>query len=81
MKALNTLLFEGVTQQVFPLARAVVFHQGQRVYDGGNASEDTLFDIASLTKVMSTTALTLRLNEQRSSPLQPGFQTFSPTRV
>ncbi len=78
MKALNTLLFEGVTQQVFPLARAVVFHQGQRVYDGGNASEDTLFDIASLTKVMSTTALTLRLNEQKKLALAARVSDFFP---
>ncbi|MBX7113681.1 MAG: beta-lactamase family protein [Myxococcaceae bacterium] len=78
MKALDGLLFDGVAQQVFLLARAVVFYQGQRVYDGGNASEDTLFDLASLTKVMSTTALTLRLNEQKKLSLTDRVSDFFP---
>lgn len=79
MKALDELLAIGVAQNVYPLCRAVVFHQGARVYEGGNASEDTLFDIASLTKVMCTTAVTLRLNEQKKLSLFAKVSQFFPT--
>jgi serine-type D-Ala-D-Ala carboxypeptidase len=50
-----------VTDGIFPLARAEVFHEGRRVYSGGNAPETTWFDLASVTKVISTTALYLCL--------------------
>jgi CubicO group peptidase (beta-lactamase class C family) len=48
---------------VFPAAQAVVLHRGVQVFGGvaGNVSGDTRFDLASLTKVLSTTALFLRL--------------------
>jgi CubicO group peptidase (beta-lactamase class C family) len=48
---------------VFPAAQAVVLHKGVQVFGGvaGNVSGDTRFDLASLTKVISTTALFLRL--------------------
>lgn len=62
MKALSDLLERGVIDSVFPLASAEVFFEGQRVYSGGNAQEDTLFDLASLTKVLCTTALICSTN-------------------
>jgi CubicO group peptidase (beta-lactamase class C family) len=62
MKRLDELLAAGVRDQVFPLARAVVFYEGRCVYSGGNAREETVFDLASITKVMCTTALCLELN-------------------
>lgn len=48
---------------VFPSAQAVVLHRGVQVFGGvaGNVSGDTRFDLASLTKVISTTSLFLRL--------------------
>ncbi|ATB46373.1 serine hydrolase domain-containing protein [Corallococcus macrosporus] len=48
---------------VFPAAQAVVLHRGVQVFGGvaGNVSGDTRFDLASLTKVLSTTSLFLRL--------------------
>ncbi|AKQ68164.1 Beta-lactamase class C and other penicillin binding protein [Myxococcus hansupus] len=48
---------------VFPSAQAVVLHRGVQVFGGvaGNVSGDTRFDLASLTKVLSTTSLFLRL--------------------
>jgi CubicO group peptidase (beta-lactamase class C family) len=48
---------------VFPAAQAVVLHKGVQVFGGvtGNVSGDTRFDLASLTKVISTTSLFLRL--------------------
>ncbi len=48
---------------VFPAAQAVVLHRGVQVFGGvaGNVSGDTRFDLASLTKVLSTTPLFLRL--------------------
>jgi serine-type D-Ala-D-Ala carboxypeptidase len=57
--ALDALLAEGVARGDFPLARACVLHQGQRVYEGGNAPAALPFDLASLTKVLATTPLVL----------------------
>lgn len=78
VKALDALLADGVTQNVFPLCRAVVVHKGQRVYEGGNASADTVFDLASLTKVVGTTAVTLRLVEQGKLVLTAPVREFFP---
>ncbi|AGC43448.1 beta-lactamase [Myxococcus stipitatus DSM 14675] len=60
---LQTLLDEAVNIDVFPAAQAVVLHRGVQVFGGvaGNVRGDTRFDLASLTKVLSTTALFLRL--------------------
>lgn len=59
MKRLDELIDSGVRESVFPLARAEVWRRGERVWAGGNAPEWTVFDLASLTKVISTTALVL----------------------
>lgn len=61
MRRLDELLAQGVDSQVFPLARAEVFYEGRRVWSGGNAPENAVFDVASLTKVVCTTALCLEL--------------------
>jgi serine-type D-Ala-D-Ala carboxypeptidase len=60
---LQTLLDEGVAAGVFPCAAAVVLHRGRRLFEGaaGGASLRTVFDLASLTKVMATTAAFLAL--------------------
>ncbi|MHB8879459.1 MAG: serine hydrolase domain-containing protein [Myxococcaceae bacterium] len=68
---LQALLDEASTAGVFPQARAVVLLRGQPVFDAGagGAGSDTVFDLASVTKVMSSTALFLRLwGEGRLSP-------------
>ncbi len=56
---LDALLARGVEDQVFPLARLEVFHEGRHALSLGNAGAGCVFDLASLTKVMSTTALVL----------------------
>lgn len=56
---IDALLQRGVADGVFPLARVEVFHRGQHVRSAGNASAGCVFDLASVTKVMSTTALVL----------------------
>lgn len=61
MKSLDDLLSRGVNDRVFSQARAIVRSKGQVVYEGGNASAESVFDLASVTKVMSTTALLCRL--------------------
>ncbi len=61
MTHLDALLADAVDQGVFPQARAEVLFQGRRVYSGGNAPEAAVFDVASLTKVVCTTALCLEL--------------------
>ncbi|MCC6336313.1 MAG: beta-lactamase family protein [Myxococcales bacterium] len=61
MRRLEELLASGVREEIFPLARAEVLYEGRRVFSGGNAREDTAFDLASVTKVLCTTALCLEL--------------------
>ena len=60
---LQAVLDDGVELGIFPAAQAVVLHKGMQVFGGvaGKATGDTRFDLASLTKVVSTTALFLRL--------------------
>lgn len=65
MSRLQALLDEGAREGVFPSARALVLHRGQRIFEGGAAaSPDTLFDLASLTKIVATTACFLSLWEK-----------------
>lgn len=63
MDALQTLLDEGVAQGVFPSAQAVVLHEGKVAFSGGAGGSDasTRYDLASLTKVVGTTAVFLSL--------------------
>jgi CubicO group peptidase (beta-lactamase class C family) len=60
---LQALLDDGVAAGVFPCAAAVVLHRGRRLFEGaaGGATHRTVFDLASLTKVMATTAAFLAL--------------------
>jgi CubicO group peptidase (beta-lactamase class C family) len=60
---LQALLDEGVAGGVFPCAAAVVVHRGRRVFEGaaGRATAHTIFDLASLTKVIATTTTFLAL--------------------
>ncbi len=60
---LQTVLDDACKIGVFPAAQAVVLHRGIQVFGAvaGPVSGDTRFDLASVTKVMSTTALFLRL--------------------
>jgi serine-type D-Ala-D-Ala carboxypeptidase len=64
---LQALLDEGVAAGVFPSAAAVVLHEGRRVFAGaaGGATLSTVFDLASLTKVLATTATFLALWRDR----------------
>jgi CubicO group peptidase (beta-lactamase class C family) len=68
--SLEALLQRGVDEQVFPLCRLEVLHAGRRVISLGNASPDCQFDLASVTKVMSTTALLLDTRLAPESLLQ-----------
>ncbi len=70
MGKLDALVEEGERAGVFPLARASVFVRGQLVWQGGNTPADTVFDLASVTKVMSTTALALKLGLDLKAPLR-----------
>ncbi len=66
----SELLQRGVDEGAFPLARLEVFHAGRHVISTGNAAADCVFDIASVTKVMSTTALLLDLSLPVDAPIQ-----------
>lgn len=67
---LEALLARGVAEGVFPLARAEVWFEGRHVFSGGNAPAHTVFDLASLTKVMATTALVLDARLPLSAPIR-----------
>ena len=60
---LQALLDEGVATGVFPCAAAVVLRHGRGVFEGaaGGATTGTVFDLASLTKIVATTAVFLAL--------------------
>ncbi len=60
---LEWLLRQGVTDGVFPSAHAVVIHDGREVFSAavGDANPTTRFDLASLTKVLATTPLFMKL--------------------
>ncbi len=68
--SLEALLQHGVDDQVFPLARLEVFHHDRHVLSLGNAAPGCVFDLASVTKVMSTTALVLDQQLAVESSLQ-----------
>jgi CubicO group peptidase (beta-lactamase class C family) len=67
---LEALLALGTREGVYPLARAEVWYEGSHVFSGGNAPVDTLFDLASLTKVLCTTALLLEARLPLDAPLR-----------
>ena len=76
---LQTVLEEAVTLGVFPAAQAVVMHRGIQVFGGvaGPVTGDTRFDLASVTKVLCTTALFLRLwTEGKVGPETPVARFF-----
>ena len=60
---LQSLLDEGIAKGIFPSAQAVVVHRGERRFEAvaGGAEPATLFDLASLTKVICTTAAFMAL--------------------
>ena len=71
---LQALLDEGAAAGVFPCAAAVVLHHGGGLFEGaaGGATARTVFDLASLTKIMATTAVFLTLwQEGAVSPETP----------
>jgi CubicO group peptidase (beta-lactamase class C family) len=79
---LQSLLDEGVKAGAFPSAQAVVLHRGACAFSGtaGPVSADTAFDLASLTKVMCTTALFLRgWGQGRLGPSTPLARLFPGT--
>jgi len=61
--AIRALLEEGVAQRIFPAAQAAAFRDGQLAFStsAGSASDSTLFDLGSLTKICCTTAAFISL--------------------
>ena len=71
---IQALLDAGAAAGVFPCAAAVVLHQGRRALEGaaGGSTLHTVFDLASLTKIMATTAAFLTLwQDERLEPGTP----------
>lgn len=67
---------------VFTHATCAVTHHGDVVYQAafGNAVLDTIFDLASLTKPVSTATLTLQLAEAGKCDIDEHVTTFFPVR-
>lgn len=61
MTSLARLLDDGRARGVFSEARAVVLRRGRVEFDGGPSDSGAVFDLASVTKVMCTTAIAGRL--------------------
>ncbi len=59
--ALQNLITAGVSDRVFEHAHATVLHRGHTVFSSGTTATSSKFDLASVTKVMSTTALLCQL--------------------
>jgi len=79
---LQQLLDAGVQDGAFPAAQAVVLHRGAQAFSGtaGPVDDQTPFDLASLTKVMCTTALFLRgWGQGRVGPSTPLSRLFPGT--
>lgn len=81
MGKLDALIEEGERAGVFPLARGCVFVRGHQVWEGGNAPAGTVFDLASVTKTMATTALALTLKVDLRSPLSKFLPTARAAHV
>ncbi len=82
LNALDTLIEEHIQRRTFPGASVAVGYQGHLVYhkafgkfdyspNGTPVTTDTLYDLASLTKVVSATTLAMQLYEKGS--LKPEF--------
>ena len=76
MRALDALLDEAVREQVAPLCAAVVLHRGQLAYQGG--ALDTVFDLASVTKVLATTGVALALAQEGKLRFDEPLATWLP---
>lgn len=74
----DALLAAGVRDGVFPTARAHVLHRGATVFSGGPAPATAVFDLASVTKVMSTTALAAFAVDQGALSLEHPLRRFFP---
>jgi CubicO group peptidase (beta-lactamase class C family) len=80
--ALESLLAAGIRDGAFPAAQASVWLDGTPVFQGiaGPVQASTRFDLASLTKVLSTTACTLGIwAEGRLTPETPVGRFFPGT--
>ena len=69
----SALLDAGARDGTYPGAQATVLHRGREVFaaHAGDGSATTRFDLASLTKVMATTAAFMRLWATGRSGLDP----------
>lgn len=89
VKQLDSILEEGVESGIFPCAAAAIGRKNQIFYQRsvGNrqlvpekeqVTSDTLFDIASLTKILSSTMLALIAMEQGKLSLYDSLSRFYP---
>src|SRR6185295_18382349 len=77
---IRALLEEGVSQRIFPAAQAAVFRDGQLAFSAaaGAASDSTLFDLGSLTKICCTTAAFVTLWSEGSLAPDTPLSRFFP---
>ncbi len=74
---IDTYLSEGLLNQVFPAASLLVSKQGHVIYRKNmGCADDSLFDIASLTKPFATATLIQKLLEEKRIRLHQPITTF-----
>lgn len=78
MRRLDASLAQAKADGVFSQARVAIWWKGQPVYEGGSASSDAIFDLASVTKVMCTTALACRLAARGALDVNAPLSTVLP---
>lgn len=83
------VLNAAIQDSIFPGAQVMVtkggeviwsYQAGRQTYDPGSPpiTEETIFDLASLTKVVATTPTVMRLNEMKLLPLNEPVKDFFP---
>ncbi len=87
--ALDSLMLSGIKDKIFPGAVVLINHHGKRIYykpfgrytydkTSPKISIDTLFDVASLTKVLATTTLAMQLHDKNMLDVEKTVSEYLP---
>jgi len=85
----ETVLHNAIKSNIFPGAQVAVIQNGNIIYSGGyghytydisspSVDNKTIYDIASLTKVLTTVPVTMKLISQKKLSLDHSVQQFYP---
>jgi len=79
-KSVNEIMERAIDESVFPAASLLVAYKGETVFKNyyGACTEETIFDVASLTKPMVTTALVMKAVSEGLLTLNDKLSKFFP---